>query len=265
MTSDFTPERLGHVRDLAIAMVEMGLLIRYDEGSDTVFGIEPDKQPVASYYRNTIIHHFVNKALIELALLGTADALTGSQAVDPVERFWAETERLRDLFKFEFFYPEKTEFRQQVEQELARTDPGWQGPLERGGQGALQLLEESRPLVAHASLLPFVEAYSVVFDLLARLDPPETLDEADGIARALKEGRQAYLQRRITSEASIGKLLFGNAFRLAANLGLTSGQAAEGGADLGERRIRLLREFKELSRRLDRIRLMAWSADPDTR
>jgi glycerol-3-phosphate O-acyltransferase len=265
VTSDFTPERLGHVRDLANAMVEMGLLIRYDEGSDTVFGIEPDKHPVASYYRNTIIHHFVNKALIELALLGTADAVSGAQPVDPLERFRAETERLRDLFKFEFFYPEKTEFRQQVERELSRTDPDWQGQLGRDGQKALQLLEESRPLVAHASLVPFVEAYSVVFDLLARLDPSATLDEADGIARALKEGRQAYLQRRITSEASIGKLLFGNALRLAANLGLTSGQAAEGGADLRERRIRLLREFKELSRRLDRIRLMAWSADPDPR
>jgi glycerol-3-phosphate O-acyltransferase len=97
----------------------------------------------------------------------------------------------------------------------------------------------------------------VVFDLLARLDASETLEEADCVARALKEGRQLYLQRRITSEASIGKILFSNGFKLAANLGLTEG----GDAEIAERRNKLLRDFKELSRRLDRIRLMALSGE----
>jgi hypothetical protein len=69
LTSDFSPERLGQVRDLANAMVGRGLLIRYDEGSDIVFGLDPARHPMASYYRNTIIHHFVNKAILELALL----------------------------------------------------------------------------------------------------------------------------------------------------------------------------------------------------
>jgi len=253
LTSDFQPDRLGQVRELAHAMIEMGLLIRYDEGSETVYGIEPDKQAVASYYRNTIVHHFVNKAIIEMALIKAADApLDEAFAV-----FWRETERLRNDFKFEFFYPKKKQFRRELKEELARVDPDWERCLEQGGREILSLLSAMQPLLAHASLLPYVEAYSVVFDLLARLDASETLEEADCVARALKEGRQLYLQRRITSEASIGKILFSNGFKLAANLGLTEG----GDAEIAERRNKLLRDFKELSRRLDRIRLMALSGE----
>ncbi len=253
LTSDFSPERLGHVRELTDDMVGRGLLIRYDEGSDVVFGIEPAQHPMASYYRNTIIHHFVNKAILELALLGAADA-PDDQAP---ESFWKETERLRDFFKFEFFYPEKGIFRRQLKQELTRVDPGWKDRLDQGSAGIPGLLKEMRPLVAHASLLQFVEAYSVVFDLLARLDAGENLEQGDCVNRALKQGKQAYLQRRITSEASIGKILFGNGYKLAANLGLTTG----GGPEVVERRIRLLRDFKELSLRLDRVRLMAISEE----
>ncbi|RPH97740.1 MAG: glycerol-3-phosphate 1-O-acyltransferase [Lysobacterales bacterium] len=279
LTSDFSPERLGQVRDLANAMVGMGLLIRYDEGSDTVFGLDPARHPMAGYYRNTIIHHFVNKAILELALLAVAavpDRVPADAApADPTAAFRAETERLRDFFKFEFFYPGKAEFRGELEQEMRRVDPGWDSRLQGGPAEALALLAGMRPLVAHATLLHFVEAYSVVFDLLARLGPGEALEETECVGRALREGKQLYLQRRITSEASIGKILFGNAYKLAANLGLTradatgnSGQADEsatGQSALGQERASLLRDFKELSRRLERIRLMALSEDLDRR
>ena len=253
LTSDFTPERLSHVDQLANAMVGMGLLMRYDEGSDTVFGIEQDQQPMASYYRNSIIHHFVNKAIIELALLQAGDV----PADEARAAFWQETERLRDYFKFEFFYPEKAQFRQELEVELARVDPEWEARLQEGWQGIHQLLSSMRPLVAHASLWSFVEAYSVVFNLLARLDAYESLQEEDCINQALKEGKQLYLQRRINSEASIGKILFSNGYKLASNFGLTEG----GGPELADQRDNLLREFKELWRRLDRIRSMALSGE----
>ena len=83
------------------------------------------------------------------------------------------------------------------------------------------------------------------------------MEAEDCVSRALKEGKQAYLQRRISSEASIGKILFQNGYKLAQNLELTHG----GRDDTAERRIMLLREFKELLRRLERIRLMALSGD----
>jgi glycerol-3-phosphate O-acyltransferase len=230
---------------------------------------------MASYYRNTIIHHFVNKAILEMALLAAAAVSAEAAPAGCPAAFRAETERLRDFFKFEFFYPGKAEFRGELEEEMRRVDPGWDSRLQGGPAEALALLAGMRPLVAHATLLHFVEAYSVVFDLLARLGPGEALEEAECVGRALREGKQLYLQRRITSEASIGKILFGNAYKLAANLGLTRadatgepGQADEsatGQSALGQERAGLLRDFKELSRRLERIRLMALSEDLDRR
>jgi glycerol-3-phosphate O-acyltransferase len=94
-----------------------------------------------------------------------------------------------------------------------------------------------------------------VFDLLARLDASAGMQEEECVTRALKVGKQAYLQRRITSEASIGKLLFQNGYKLGSNLELTNG----GNERVSERRIQLSRDFKELSRRLERIRWMALS------
>jgi len=240
---------LSQVQELADAMRGMGLLIRYDEGTDTVFGIEPSQHLMASYYRNTIIHHFVNKAILEVALLKASEA-----PQDETEQvFWDETLRLRDFFKFEFFYPSKKKFRKQLCAELERHDPQWESRLKAGRQETRLMLREMQPLLAHATLLPFVEAYSVVFDLLARLDAAEGLQEEECIARALKVGKQAYLQRRITSEASIGKLLFQNGYKLAQNFALTD----PGADDLSSRRHQLLKDFKDLSRKLEGIRLMA--------
>jgi glycerol-3-phosphate O-acyltransferase len=225
---------------------------------------------MAGYYRNTIIHHFVNKAILELALLAAAALPADAAPTDLPAAFWTETERLRDFFKFEFFYPGKAEFRGELEEEMRRVDPDWHNRLRRGPAEALALLAGMRPLVAHASLLHFVEAYSVVFDLLARLDPGDALEEGECVGRALKEGKQLYLQRRITSEASIGKILFGNGYKLAANLGLAGGSQAvpgeKGGEHpVGELRVGLLRDFKDLSLQLERIRLMALSEELDRR
>ena len=252
LTSDFRPERLSHVQDLAEAMVGMGLLIRYDEGLDTVFGIEPGQHPMAGYYRNTIIHHFVNKAIIELALLKASD-VGGEGATDV---FWNETLRLRNFFKFEFFYPSKKKFKRQLKDELERSEPAWQEKLGAGGEDIMKMLAQMQPLLAHATLLSFVEAYSVVFDLLVRTGKDGIPDEEDFVAQSLKAGKQAYLQRRITSEASIGKILFQNGYKLAENFELTR----TGSEDVLNRRIRLLMDFKELSRMLERIRLMALSS-----
>lgn len=251
LTSDFRLKRLSQVQELADAMCDIGLLIRYDEGTDTVFGIEPSQHLMASYYRNTIIHHFVNKAILEVALLKASDE-PGEAAL---QVFWSETLRLRDFFKFEFFYPSKKKFKKQLVAELERLDPHWERHLQGGQLEVLSLLRASRPLLAHATLLPFVEAYSVVFDLLARLDAGDGLTEDECVSQALRVGKQAYLQRRITSEASIGKLLFQNGYKLAQNLELTTG----GTDEFSSRRSQLLRDFKELSRLLERLRLLAFS------
>ncbi|MDZ7587825.1 MAG: glycerol-3-phosphate 1-O-acyltransferase [Parasphingorhabdus sp.] len=247
LSDDLLQQELGGVQQIVDTLVASGLFIRYDQGPDVVYAIEPARHPMASYYRNTIIHHFLDKAIIELALFRAREEAPGNVT----ELFWEETERLRDLFKFEFFYPEKEQYRQNLIAELDRTDADWAMKLQQGGPLLKSLSHRMQPLVGHSVFLPFVEAYTVVLEILARLGPGETIAKQDCIAQALKEGRQAYMLRRITSQASIGKILFENGFKLAANMGLIG---AADDVTIAKRRA-MLREFRRLSRRMEKSRV----------
>lgn len=246
------------IRATADTLVNSGLILRNDEGSETVYTIEPSKHPMASYYRNSVIHHFLPKTLIELALF----RLQEDEPEDAPARFWAEIERLRDLFKFEFFYQPREIFRREIEEELDRTDGQWAAHLNGGPRGIRSLIARFQPLVGHAALLPFVEAYIVVFELLVRLKDGEVLSQADCVAQGLVEGRQAYMLRRISSEASIGKILFENGYKLATHMELTGPTDSE----LATRRRTMLAELRALARRMERMRIAVLDAaerDPE--
>jgi glycerol-3-phosphate O-acyltransferase len=249
ISDDFDPSHADHMRGLLDIMIGEGFITRYDEGPDVVFGIAPDQQPLASYYRNTVIHFFVNKAIIELAVVKVNE----SPGDDPVAQFRAEVDRLRDLFKFEFFYAPSEVFHREIEAELDRSVAGWESLLGAGPTAFVELLEALTPLVAHNALLIYTEAYRIVADLLARLEPDQALEEKDCINQALKYGRQAWLQRRISSEASIGKLLFQNGYRVFKHRGLTDA----GGDDIAEERKAAARQMRELALRLARIKGIA--------
>src|SRR3546814_17540068 len=64
-----------------------------------------------------------------------------------------------------------------IEAELARIDPVWDRRLASGDRGIAQLLRPCQPVVGHAILLPFAEAYSVVAEQLARARPGDVVDE----------------------------------------------------------------------------------------
>lgn len=246
-SDDLITQNLEGIQKVVDTLVNSGLFVRYDQGSSTVYAIQPEKHPLASYYRNSIIHHFLDKAIIELSLLKAREDKDNV----PKEVFWAETERLRDLFKFEFFYPPKEEYRKNLEAELTRACPDWEMKLDQGGVLLKSLTNRFQPLIGHAVFLPFVESYTVVLDILSRLEPGEAIDKKNCVEEALKEGRQAYLLRRITSEASIGKILFENGFKMAASQGLTGETTDETIA----KRKALLRKFRALSRRMEKSRL----------
>ncbi len=247
MSEDLTDQNLEGVQRAIETLVNNGLLVRYDKGSTLVYSIEPDQHPIASYYRNSIIHHFLEKAIIELSILKAREVNEGKAA----DVFWEETDRLRDLFKFEFFYPEKQQYRENLKAELQRADPDWKAKLDEGGVMLTSLTNRFQPLIGHAVFLPFVEAYTIILDILSRLEPGSAIDKKTCVEAALKEGRQAYLLRRITSEASIGKILFENGFKMAAGLGLTGETTPD---TIAERKA-LLRKFRALSRRMEKARL----------
>ena len=91
------------VRRALDALVESGVVACFDEGPEAVYVIGPDQHLTAAYYRNTIIHFFVNGAIAELALVHAAER----RLPDATAEFCEEALRLRDLLKFEFFFAEK--------------------------------------------------------------------------------------------------------------------------------------------------------------
>ena len=218
MSSDLDQQQLQDTGQLLDLMMGEGIITRFTGGPTTVYGIEAVNVAVASYYRNTIVHFFVNKALIELALIAAAESEAQGSAS---ELFWQEVLELRDLFKFEFFYPPTEAFRQEIAAELELLDPNWASELSEGSKGARRLLLRASPHVAHMTLQMYVESYSIAADLLANLAPGETIGTEDFIDRCMNYGKQALLQRRISSEASNLKLLFKNAWDMLTSRNLT--------------------------------------------
>ena len=84
------------------------------------------------------------------------------------------------------------------------------------------------------------------------MEGSESLTEDQCVTKALKLGQQAYLQRRISSPASIGKLLFKNGFKLAEHRKLTAG----GGQEVASGRKALAMEIRDVLRRLELIRAL---------
>jgi glycerol-3-phosphate O-acyltransferase len=112
-------------------LVGSGVVSTFAEGPEPVYAIGDDQHLTAAYYRNTIVHFFVSSAITELALLRTAE----DDVADRPEELWAEVLRLRDLLKFEFFFADKEEFRDEIRRELTLRDEGWEARLAVGTSG----------------------------------------------------------------------------------------------------------------------------------
>ncbi|MCC6848010.1 MAG: glycerol-3-phosphate 1-O-acyltransferase [Deltaproteobacteria bacterium] len=247
ITSDLNLDDEADLKRALDTLVESKVVTAYAAGLDTVYQIAPEQEPTAAYYRNTIIHFFVNGALAELALLEALE-----REGEPQTRFWDAAMGLRDLMKFEFFFAEKDEFRTEVDTELRLHDPDWEHALSRARPGLEQLIRRIRPFSAHRVLRPFLESYRVVADGLARREPAAPFDEPAFIASSLALARQYQLQKRVHSGESVSKVLFATALRLARNRKLV-----DPGPDLAERRQRFAAEIRDALRRVDAIGALA--------
>jgi len=252
-TSDFDDDNEKHMLELIAHMVNSELINRYDEGPETVYAVDADQHAMASYYRNTIVHHFINKAIAELSLIAAANSSDSA-----ITNFWEQADRLKDMFKFEFFYEPTDEFHENVKKELNFFDGDWENKIE-SREYCLSLLRSMKPLVTHCSLKPYIEAYRIVADVVAGLKVNESIDQKALVNAAFKYGNQAYLQRRISSRASIGQILFKNGYKLLESYGLLE----VGAPDLIERRKKVSKELRVLSHRVDQIRTLAMPNDLD--
>lgn len=228
-------------------LTKSGVLTGYDRGTDPVWRIREDQHLVAAFYRNTLIHILVDRAILELALL-TVSELDEDAELPPGGEFqvaWEEAKRLRDLLKFEFFFPGRDRFEEDLRTEL-RILAG-EEVTQASSARAAQLLAAARPHLAHLVLRPFLDAYLVLADRLAERGN-SAVDEADLLAETLAVGQQWRLQRRIASAESVSLELYKTALALARHRGLL-----DAAPDTAARREAFAAEIADSVRRLQMI------------
>ena len=213
-------------------LVASGVLTVFDAGTEPVWRIAPEQHLVAAFYRNTVIHMLVERAA------------------------WERAKALRDLLKFEFFFPGRDDFERELRAELALMSPI--SPAEPGvltSAAARAILDATDLHVAHLVLRPFVDAYLVVADRLAAAGDSAVAEE-DILDEALRVGQQWELERRIASAESVSLELYKTALRLARHRGLLGGEGGDTayeGESLSARRAAFLVELQGVATQLDQI------------
>ncbi len=224
--------RPAGVRGVLRALARENVVTEYAGGVEPVYSIERGQHLVAAFYRNSAIHHFVNRAIAELTLLRPSRPDWGEEA-----------DRLRDLLKFEFFFPERETFRAELVDELRLIDPDWE---HRDGA---ELLASSGFLTAHRVLRTFLDAQLVVAEQLAARDPRAPVVEKEFLSECAGVGQQLLLQGRLHGPESLSRELFASALKLAANHDLLD----PGREELRERRAAFASELRDAVGRVAEI------------
>lgn len=231
------------VQETLDTLVGHGVVERFDGGVEPVYGIGPQQALVAAFYRNMSIHWFVDRAIVELALMRAAEEPEGA---DVVEVAWDEAFRVRDLLKFDFFFADREQTRADLAAEMEYIEPAWRElGRERIGQIG-PAMRRSGALMAPRVLRSFIESHLIVADCLQALE--EWPVDAEKLERdCLGVGEQYLRQRRITNRDAVSLHLFRPAIKLAANHELLAGP------DLVRRRAAHAAMLCDLQRRLSSI------------
>lgn len=226
------------LRETLDQLVAAQVATRFDGGSEPVWSVRPGQHRVAAFYRNTAVHHFLNRALAELVLLGPAGNGQGDGDV------WSDALALRELLEFEFFFPSKSLFRDEIAAELALLDPAW----EERDRDREQSLSRTGLLVAPRVLRSFLDAQLVVGRVLAE-HPTGAVDRDAVLRTCLGTGRQMLLQGSLHRADSVSRELYATALKLAEHRGLTHEDPERARAA----RLRFVAEVRGVLDRLDRL------------
>ena len=248
MTANVDLSRRGGMRTAVQRLVSEGVVNMYDGGDELVFYIARDEQHEAAFYRNTIIHFFTTRAIVELALLQAAEGERDNIAEDT----WENAKRLKDILKFEFFFPNTRDFAEEVVRETTIVYPQWD-QVDLTHLRVLEVFNETRLHLAHRVLAPFLEAYSVLFDRLATRNPGVEIEEDALVMECMDVAQQMWLQHLLHSPESISRDLFRNALKLADNLGVLD----PGGPEVQIERAKIAKELRNDVARVGQIRDLA--------
>ncbi len=219
-------------------LVVHDIVDRIADGATIRFRIASHAELAAAYYRNTVVHFWLVGAIAELAV-----ASLGGDESDPVAALQSEAMEMRELLLFDFFFPSRSVFDEEVEAELTDRLPDWKERLAAGDVAAV--VESFRPFRSPAVLRSFLEAYRVVGDLIAEDAFMNSLDDKDLVARGLVLGTGYVEDGVIFSEESVSKILYETAVKLADHRELLGP-----GPDVVERRKAFATQLRELCERI---------------
>lgn len=215
MTTDVDLARPDDLRRALASLQREGIIESFSGGTDTIYAVARDRQHEAAFYRNTVAHWFVYRAVAENALLAAAEG----DSDDVVDEAWYCALALRDLLKFEFFFPTKRDFAERIREEINIARPGWQDE-EFTVAEVVTALDDTALYLSHRVIGPFLEAYAVVAHRLSQQPPDRIIDEDAFVDECLGIAHQDWLQLRLHSPESISRDLMRGALRLAENRGL---------------------------------------------
>ena len=250
LTSDVDLGRPEGLRRALRTLVREGVVEEYDGGLEPVYGIGPGRAHEAGFYRNTVTHYFITRAIAEVAAVQTSEV----DGADVTSTTWEHALALRDLLKYEFFFATKREYDEELRAEVALASPLWRdGDLTPAELATA--VRESDLLIAHRVVGPFLESYQVVADRLATREPAAPVDEEALVLESLGVARQRWLQHDLHSPESISKDLMSGAIKLAGNRGLLG----PGGEDLRTAREEFAAELGAAVRAVAVVRQIALS------
>ncbi len=194
-------------------LIKGGIVEKTQSGLHAQYCLASTEYLPANYYANMSSGHLYHRAFIELALVKVADDTSDDRIIN----FWAEIMRLRDLFKFEFFYTNKQNFSNEIEAELARFDPKWRDIISNPKGNIKALLRRQTLFVSESVLLIYLEAYQVVCQTLMGWNVENEFSEKGFIDACLFKGKDLHWQGKIRRLDSVSKPFLINGYRLAKN------------------------------------------------
>ena len=228
LTASAELDSVEQVEAVLAELQRTGVVVRRVEGLiEPVYSIAEGQHLAAAFYRNSMLHFVLYRAIGEIALLVAADAPRGARRAS----FLEAATSLREALKFEFFFRERLLFEQELEEEMNFINPDWLRLLNEAESAEGVHRAVYRLGIAHAMLRPFIEAYSIVFDALEMQPADAPFNEGNLIDQCQRLGRQRLLTGVLRNPESVSRPLFGTAIQLVHNLRL-----ADPGPDIAARR-----------------------------
>jgi len=209
--------KIGVIVQSALNLLQSARIIQKSRaGQRAQYSLVPTEYLPAAYYANMASGHLYHQAFIEMALVKIKD----DQSTTRITKFWEEIMRLRNLFKFEFFYTNKPRFSGEIETELLRFDKNWRAILADPNGDISALLVKKDLFVSRAILLSYLEADKVVCHTLNSWDTDDEYSEDEFVELAMFKGKELHWQSQITRLDSVSKPFLINALRFAKNANL---------------------------------------------